>query len=105
MAFSVTPTSGVAPYVFSLSVAEKYLVDGINYTAEFRGMTSSGTCPVDGLFGSNNSLIANALLSSGSYSASGSIAVGSCRAFTFLIKRLADNVVVSQSTVFVNNVV
>lgn len=105
MAFDITPTSGAAPYTFSLTVNNKESIDGINFSAEFRGVTQTSSCPIDGLAGNNSNVIVDELLSTGSYIAPSSIPEGSCRAYTFLIKRLFDDVVIASSSVFVDNVV
>lgn len=104
MAFDVTPTSGAGPYNFTSVIDNPALVDGVVFSAEFRGLTELDSCPLNGLDGSNNAMVASELLANGSYSASAPVGSGSCRAFTFLIRRLENNAIVSQSTVFVDNV-
>mgnify|MGYP001143772445 CR=1 FL=1 len=104
MAFSVTPTSGVAPYQFNVEIDNVGEIDNVSFVAEFRQAGQTCSCPISGMSGTNISSAANALVSNGVYASGTSVSSGQCRAYTFFIKRLADDVIVSESTVFVSNV-
>ena len=104
MAFTVAPTAGDGPYLFSATFSEANYIDNVHFGVEYRSLTNSGSCPTDGMAGPNTQNVANALLTAGTYSGSANVPAGSCRASTLLIRNLISNAVVSAMTVTIDNV-
>lgn len=103
MAFSVTPSSGAAPYTLTASFTNSKSVTGSTYIGELRGSSSSTGCPAAGTGMVNDVVGVAELLANGVYvSPVPSIGENSCRTFTFYIKD-ANGVVVSQASANVNN--
>lgn len=103
MAFSVTPTSGEAPYTFTAEFNNQKLIDGVRYILQFRYSEGVGLCPSLGI--SNNIFVGIApLLETGSYVTNAVIPIGSCRAYTLSIKDNVNNVTYNNVTVTVDNV-
>ena len=104
MAFDVTPTSGAGPYTATAIINDAYLIDGVNYYAELRTSISEGVCPTQGQASPVDQAIVNQLIMDGSAVLTNLVADGSCRAYSFRLRRVDDDVVVSSSTAFVDNV-
>lgn len=104
MAFTVTPTSGEAPYLYEAEVINRDGIDLGLYTVEYRFVTSVGSCPASALSGTNSPGNALALLNVGSFVSQSSVAAGSCRGSVFLVRRLSDNAIISQMSVNIDNV-
>lgn len=104
MAFTVTPTSGAAPYILSADIINTGNIDGVNYVAAVFSSQSIGSCPSVGETTPLATSRLNTLLSVGSVDANViTVPAGSCRTFTLSITRLSDNVVVDSSSVSVDN--
>ena len=104
MAFSVTPTSGAAPYTLSAIVADSDKIDNVLYTATLRTSSNTGSCLPEGAATLLDSSVVASLLADGSVEYGSTVNPGSCRSITLRILRVSDNAVVSSSTVFVDNV-
>lgn len=105
MAFSVTPTSGEAPYFLSAAFDNKTYIDGVNFIASVRSSSLVGSCPLVGTANPLGVQRMQQLLASGSVdSGYTSVASGSCLAITLSVSRVSDGVVVAASTVTVDNV-
>ncbi len=104
MAFSVTPTSGNAPYVFTANISNKANLMPGYYSLEFRGVGAVGSCPSDGIPGNNIPLAVEQIMATNSYTqVSPNVMPGACRVSTLIIRDLKTNSIVSQSTVQVSN--
>ena len=101
MAFNVTPASGAGPYTLELDLANKTLIDGINYELEAFFSTGTGECPVVGTSPGEN--IRDALLSVGSYVRTMDVTQGDCLVYTVKVVSLKDSVILSQQTVSIDN--
>lgn len=102
MAFNVTPTSGTAPYSFTATFLNKYLLDGVNYNLLMLSTNSTVSCPA---IGSLSTVIggASSLLSNGAFTLGASVAPGSCTSYSLIIVRVSDSFVVQRLTVSVSN--
>lgn len=104
MAFTVTPTSGAAPYTFTANVEGSDLIDGVNYSATVLSTRATGSCPVEGIGNPwTPNLMASLLNSESIVSDYGTVASGDCRTTTLLIKRLHDNEVVASANTVIDN--
>lgn len=104
MAFSVTPTSGDAPYTLSASFVDTTYIDGVNYRVRVQSSVSVGSCPSIGTSEPLGVSQVNQLVVSGSTITNPVVPAGSCRTFTLDILRLSDNSVVDSSSVSVDNI-
>lgn len=105
MAFTVAPTSGTGPFLFDASFENENSIKTAYYRLSFLSGVAAGTCPPPFTTGVSNDLAAQSLLETGSYvQPSASIAPGSCRTYTLLIRRLSDNEIVSTMSVNVSNI-
>ena len=103
MAFTVTPTSGVAPYVLYLELSDKVGIDQGFYYATFKSSPSANPCPLIDT-GNQNSQIASQLIDTGSAVVTGTVEPGLCRTYTFAIRDSATNAIISQQAVSVSNI-
>ena len=104
MAFTVTPTSGEAPYILAVELADDEFLDGVHYMATVAHTTSSGSCPLKGTVSKFSAVAVNGFITNGTYEAMGDVPPGSCRTYTMEIIRLKDNAVIASSNVYVDNV-
>ena len=104
MAFSVTPTSGDAPYVLTANIANSALIDGVKYAVSVAYSSSSGSCPAEGSEVYLTPIQIDTLLTTGSFTSYSAVNTGNCRTFTLEIIRVLDSVVVDSSSVSVDNV-
>ena len=102
MAFSVTPTSGVAPYVINATFANRLGFERGLYRLEVRIPKTVGSCPLPNS-GTNQALIAEQLLSTGSYSLTTSVEVGSCQSIGLRIVNVATSAVTSSQSEEISN--
>lgn len=103
MAFTVTPTSGDAPYVYNVSF-ENAGNFGSEYSFEYANVMNVGECATDYTLGTNLPATAATLLATGTSSSGTSVPSGSCRSAFARIRRLSDNVVISGSIANIDNV-
>lgn len=104
MAFTVTPTSGDAPYALSANIANSVNVNGVDYAASVTTTLSSGSCPASGSQFPLPANLVNLLVAGETVSSSyPTVPSGSCRALTLTITRVSDSVVIDSSTVTINN--
>ena len=96
--------SGSAPYVYSIGIDNKSLVNGVDYRLECRSVTSSSGCPLPATTGARYGSMENALMTTGSFTESSSVNPGSCRSVTALIKRLSDDAIISIQSFHINNI-
>ena len=105
MAFTVTPTSGAAPYSLSAIVDNKENIDGISYVASVWTSVATGTCPLTGTATPVNVVLVDQLINSGTVILPYvSVDPGTCRTFTLRIMRAKTNVVIASSNATVDNV-
>ena len=105
MAFAVTPTSGPSPYILTADIAAKVGINGGYYTASVSSSVAVGSCPAQGVSVPLSASAVETLLNVGSVNSGvGTIPAGSCRTFTLYIRRVSDNVVITESSVSVDNV-
>lgn len=102
MAFSVTPTSGAGPYILSLDLANKVLIDGVFYGLVVSFAEESGVCPSSGFM--TTTTVRNALLSSGTYTRTGDIEPGICGVYKVDVVDLSTSVIISTASVSIDNV-
>ena len=103
MAFSVTPTSGTAPYTLTATFAETLGFDTGDYLLRVYSQTLVGSCPSTAYPGGSQSVpIATSLLATGSAESSTSVPDGSCRVFTAGVFTNAGELV-SESSITVSN--
>lgn len=101
MAFTVTPTSGSAPYLLEANVSNSVGINNVDYSAELLSSVLTGSCPTSGATPIPGAGIV--LATSGQYTANTNTTVGSCRVFQLVIRNVATNAVVASQTVNVNN--
>ena len=104
MAFTVTPTSGTAPYLYEAEIANRIGFDLGLYITEYRFLEAVGSCPANAVVGPNSTGNAFALLNTGSFTSQSPVPAGSCRSSVFLVRRISDGTIVSQMSVDINNV-
>ena len=105
MAFTVTPTSGTGPYVFTAVFSAKNSLFTDKYDIEVYPRTQAGTCPVPATFGTRATNAEASLLATDSYSTTVNVQSGSCLVSTVVIRELATGTVVSQASAQVSNIV
>ena len=103
MAFTVSPTSGVGPYVLHASFENKVNIDGVHYVLEVRSTTQRDEC----LVGVSDSPIAVntvlSLLSTGSSEMTTNVATEFCRTTSLIIRNVETGDIVDSSNVYVDN--
>lgn len=104
MAFTVTPTSGSAPYVLSATFGNKDSIDNVDYALELRTSVLVGSCFVGVATGNPIAGAASSLLNTGVSSVTGSVPAGSCRTYSLIIRDLSNNSILASQNVNVNNV-
>lgn len=105
MAFTVTPTSGAAPYVFEAEFSNRIGLDQGFYSLHFYATSGVGTCPAPTTSGTDQQNVVQALLNVGTYTQSGnSVPAGSCRVHNLVIREIATNNIVSSSSLSIDNV-
>lgn len=105
MAFTVTPTRGVAPYFLSAIIENPESIDGVNYVASVKSSTAVGSCPPKGLLSPLSPTAIQKLINGESINPMyGNVAVGSCRTSTLEITRVSDNVVIATANTEIDNV-
>lgn len=105
MAFTVTPTSGSAPYLFEAEILNSVAIDLGVYSAHFYGSTDIGSCPSPTTSGTDQQNIAQALVNVGSYQQVGnSVPAGSCRVHNLVIREIATGNIVASSSLSIDNV-
>lgn len=100
----VVPTSGVAPYVFTAVLKNKYLLDGVRYSLEVATSTATGTCQTDPNLGILQPALTAEVLATGSYTRSGSVAVGTCASSILRIRDVSTGLLTQSSFANINNV-
>ena len=103
MAFSVTPTSGAGPYVFTAEFTNKESLFSNQYQLEVRPRTGEGSCPAPATSGQRASGAEANLLNSSSYTSVATIPEGSCMTSTVVIRDLDTGTVISQETAQIDN--
>ena len=103
MAFSVTPTSGAAPYFFTADIDNAFLINGVDYVATVRRSGQSGSCPPAGVGTQLDQNFVDSLINGETVSVEDSVPVGDCRAYTLRILRVDGLVEIASSTVHVDN--
>lgn len=105
MGFSVNPTSGDLPYVFTASFSNRGSIESGLYVVEFITATASGSCPPASTTGANAPSAANALFNTGSYTQTiNAVPAGSCRRYNLVLREVATGTVISSSNVTVSNI-
>lgn len=105
MAFTVTPTSGPAPYLFEADVLNQSPIAWDFFSAHFYTVTGAGSCPAPSSSGTDNQIAAQGLVNNGVYAPSGgTIPSGSCGVFNLVIRDIASGDVVDSSFVAIDNV-
>lgn len=102
MALSVTPTSGVAPYLLSATF-DNSVAFGHGYELIVRKSGSMGTCNTDITTGPLDPTIAAALLSTGQYQITNTVAGGRCDVYKVYVRDIANNVIITPMTAQINN--
>lgn len=103
MAFTVTPTSGEAPYVLSADIDNLINIDGVHYRGFIGSGTAVGSCPAAG-FTTLPRVEREEFFESGSVTLTDSVPPGSCRTFTLRIIRVSDEEEIAVSHINVDNV-
>lgn len=101
--FTVAPTSGPAPYVFSAIFSNKGSLDGVVYSFKAFSSLGYGSCPSAASITTLNTGITMGLLSSGSYTEITDINNGECFGVKAQIIREADGHVMQQSVIYISN--
>lgn len=105
MAFTITPTSGTAPFLLEASFSAKESFSSGLYSLETIALTAVGSCPSPPVSGSNISAISAGLLADGQYIiATASIPAGSCRVYNLVIREVSTGIIISQAPATINNV-
>lgn len=102
--FSSIPSTGAQPYVYSVSFANKGLIDGIVYRFEFRSGTIVGACPLSPLTSAYNIGASADLLANESLVSTANVPIGSCRTIEVRIVRIATGEIVSLLNTHINNI-
>ena len=104
MAFTVTPTSGAGPYVFTAQFANKDNLFYDLYVLEVRPRTAVGSCPAPATSGTQAPGAESLLLSSDSYTTVPSVDAGSCLVSTVVIRNTVTGDIVDQASASVDNI-
>lgn len=105
MAFTVTPTSGDAPYILNADISNKLGFELGLYSLELRNATNAGSCPAPIYSGGMLTPQAVELLTLGTTTiTTPSVPTGSCRIYTLLVRNIVTGSRVSEKTVSINNV-
>ena len=105
MAFSVTPTSGVGPFVLSANIANSAFIDNINYRASIVSDQAIGSCPALNAGAVLPPSVVNTLIAEGSVVlADLVIPSGSCRSYTLRLFTVEGAVLLQSSYATINNV-
>lgn len=104
LSFSVDKNSGEQPYLFSISFANKSMVDGVVYQFELRAVRQVGMCAVSPLSTPNVPSVAEALFMDEFYVSTTPVVAGQCGVFEVRIVEVATSEIISISSVSVNNV-
>lgn len=104
MAYSVAPTSGSAPYVFTLELDQRWTILAGLYSLEYRSLRQTGSCPVDFSQLTNSPATAQILLDTGIYERSSAVVPGDCFGTQVILRNVATNEVISSATASVDNV-
>lgn len=102
-AFSVTPTSGSAPYLYTASFENAQNIDFVNYGLEFRSGTSSDACPTGVQSGSSAMSAAVQLVTTGEFSTPNSVPSGSCRTVSLILRDLTSGDIITSMNVQIDN--
>lgn len=103
MAFTVTPTSGAGPYVFTAEFTDKASLFTDRYELEVRPRTGVGSCPSPVSTGTRAPGAEAQLLSTDSYTSAANIDIGSCMVSTIVIREIASGLIISQASAQVSN--
>lgn len=103
MSFTVTPSSGAAPYTFDNVIDNRNMLDDVNYSATATLMQSSGSCNAPDVNGTVYSGLVPRLYTGNSYTAGTSVPSGRCQVVGIFIIRLSDGVVVSEAYASISN--
>lgn len=103
MAFTVTPTSGDAPYVYTADFSSKDLIDGVSFDLEARTTVLENECFVGVSDGVNSPTIVNNLLDTGSHTSMTSVGAGYCRTVSLIIRSLVTGQVVDYMNITIDN--
>ena len=105
MAFTVTPTSGSAPYLFEAEILNSVGIDWGLYTAHLYADVATGSCPAPRTQGTDQQAAAMSLVNTGEYLLpSNSVPSGDCRVYNFVIREVASGDIVASSDVSIDNV-
>lgn len=103
MAFTVSPTSGAAPYVLTADISDKESLFWDRYALELRTRSSSGSCATPIMTSPPNNVIGAALLESGTSTLVADVPIGSCQVFSLVIRDLETDLIISQEVAQVSN--
>lgn len=104
MAYSVTPTSGAGPYVFTAEFSNRDHLFFDLYALEVRPRTGVGSCPAPAVSGTQAPGAESLLLASDSYTTIPSVDAGSCLVSTVVIRNTVTGDIVSQASASVDNI-
>ena len=104
MAFTVTPTSGTVPFVYTADFYARYGLDAGLYSLHFYVNMNEGSCLPDAVDAVSQPASALALLANGTYTqTTGGIPPGSCRTVSLVIRDAVGDII-SQESVYIDNI-
>ena len=105
MAFTVTPSSGSAPYLYEAEFSNRFGLDAGFYSAHIYADVAVGSCPAPRTAGTDQQSFAQALVSTGEYLQTvNSVPAGSCRVYNLVIRDKTSGDIVASSPVTIDNV-
>lgn len=100
---TVSPANGQAPYIIKANFLNKELIDDVAYKLEARRITSVGSCPLSAFPGTVSNSITTSIKNTDQWTDTTTVSTNSCAAVTVRIIKLDTNIVVSEQTVYINN--
>lgn len=105
MAFTVTPTSGSAPYLFEAEILNSVGIDWGLYNAHLYADVATGSCPAPRVAGTDQQAAAMSLVNTGEYLLPGnSVPSGDCRVYNLVIRDTMTGDIIDSSDVSIDNV-
>lgn len=103
MAFTVTPTSGDAPYVYTADFTGKDVIDGVSFSLEARTTVLVNECFLGMSDGVNSQTIVDNILNTGSHTSMTSVGAGFCRTVSLIIRNMNTGMVVDYKNITIDN--
>lgn len=101
--FTVEPSSGLAPYVFTVVINNRESIDGVLYRFRVYYRIGVGNCPIASAINIFDAGITSLLLDTGAYTEPTNIAIGQCFGIKIQVERMADGRIVQESIAYVSN--